>query len=280
MASERSLISTALWQPFSCTMEVHLPWRVPCPVCVALCCAFIQAFDMVRSGPTEQKQRRQEFVPCVLRECLMCHCLPCLCTLCLHGCRVAQLKANIKGQDVVVMCSQLPEAVVESKLKDLREGHLTTSTDTEQDTTASLDGHTSSVQSDSDDQELHGIEAKLTEDLDNQSVSFSGKLQLLHKRGHLSTSSNSPSRKRIRRISDSSDTSSTAIPEQQNGGMQTVVSESPLKDPTNKTAGDGGTFACVVDSEEEGQRTPEVMEMVQKDNDMDTVASVCEVFET
>ena len=190
-----------------------------------------------------------------------------------------QLKASIKAQAVAVLCSHLPKSVLTSKLKDLHQRHPTASSDAEQYTTASLDDCISTTQSDSDDQKLEELEVKLTKDLHNQTTSSLSKLQLLRKRGQSSADSISSWCKRSSRISDSSDTSSTAIPEQQTGGMPTDVSASPLKSPKKQTAGALVLFTCVDDSEEEGRKKPEAVEVLQKDDGMDAVASICEVFE-
>ena len=213
-------------------------------------------------------------------DCCMTHWLLCLCVCTLHllTCSsVAQLKARIKGQDVSVLCGRLPEAVVASKLKVLYQRHQTT--DAEQDTTTSPDKCASIVHPDKKDQQVKELEAKLMHDICNQTMSSSDEHQMLYKEAQPSAVSHSPSHKRSRRISDSSDTSSTAIPEQQDGGMQTNVSESPLKSPTDQATDNAGSFTCVVDSEEEGKTNTEVVDVFQKTNEMDTVTSVCEVFE-
>ena len=201
-----------------------------------------------------------------------------MCTLHLHYCSSrAQLKARIKTQDVSVLCGRLPEAVVASKLKVLCQRHRTT--DAEQDTTTSHDECASIAHSDKMDQKVKELEAKLLQGLCNQTTSSSDELQMLYKEAQSSAVSHSPSHKRSRRISDSSDTSSTAIPEQQDGGMRKNISESPLKSPTDQAADNAGSFTCVVDSEEEGKTNTEVVDAFQKSNEMDTVANVCEVFE-
>ena len=168
---------------------------------------------------------------------MFCHSLALLCLHFAHSPAV-QLKASIKAQAVAVLCSHLPKSVLTSKLKDLHQRHPTASSDAEQDTTASLDDCISTTQSDSDDQEPEELEVKLTKDLHNQTTSSLSKLRLLRKRGQSSADSISSWCKRSCQISDSSDTSSTAIPEQQTGGMPTDVSASPLKGaPRSKQQG-------------------------------------------
>lgn len=190
---------------------------------------------------------------------------------------MAQLKARFKAQDVSVLCGRLPEAVVASKLEVLRQRHRTT--DAEQDATTSTDEWASIAHPEKEDQEVKELEAKLTQNLCNQTSSSSDELQMLYKGAQSSAVSHSPSRKRSRRISGSSDTSSSAIPEQQDGGIQTNISESPIKSPTDQAADNAGSFTCVVDSEEEGKTNTEVVDGFLKSDEMDTVASVCEVFE-
>lgn len=213
-------------------------------------------------------------------------CCPFICAHCflfLHDCSPAvDLKASIGSQAVVVLCSRLPQAVLTPpKLKDLQHRQATTLSDVGQDTTASLDDYTpSTIQSETDVQELEGKEH--VEYLHSQTASSPSKRRLVHRRGRSSTGSiSSPSKRRKRRTSDSSNASSTAIPEQQDGGVQTRASKSPLKSPKKLTAVSGDPLTCVIDSEEEegGEKKAEAAETLHQGEDLDVVASVCEVFE-
>lgn len=219
-----------------------------------------------------------------LCDCYVTHsvlCCPFMCAPCflfLRDCSPAvDVKASIGSQAVVVLCSRLPQTVLTPKLKDLQHRQASTLSDVGQDTTASLDDHTpSTTQSETDVQELEGKERE--EDLHAQTVSSPSKRRLVHKRVQRSTCSiSSPSKRRKRRVSDAS---STGIPEQQDGGVQAKVTKSPLKGPKRPTAASGDPFICVLDSEEEGgEKKAEAAEMLQQGEDLDAVASICEVFE-
>ena len=222
---------------------------------------------------------------CSVCNCNSLLCCPFMCALCfpfLHDCSAARdLKASIQSQAVMVLCSHLPQTVLGPKLKDLQCRQVTTLSDAGHDTTASLDGCSPSTsETETDVKELERKE--LVEDLHAQSMSSPSKRWLKYKRGQSSSgSASSLSKRRKRRISDdSSNASSTAIPEQQDGGVQANVSKSPLKSPRRPAAARGDPFICVLDSEEEGgEKTTEAVEELQEGEDLNTVASICEVFE-